>query len=134
MQYTDIGLRAIEPLYNSSFNEISVYAWPDQIQPATAILDNMLFQAEDIFDDFSIIDKYGTMIGDIEGQMVIFSWAAKPDTEDADESGEIQAMSWMACFYRNGLSWEIHLVSGSNEPEYPEADFKNMVDTFQILP
>ena len=92
----------------------------------------MLSQAINVFDNFSIVDKYGTMVGDIEGQMAIFSWTAKPNNQD-DESSDIQVISWMVCFYRNGLSWEIHLASGSDMPEYPEADFRQISDTFQVL-
>jgi hypothetical protein len=134
-QYTDIGLRAAAVPGTESLGEISVYIWPAAgTETATAILDYMLFQAEDIFPDYKLLDTASIMVGDMEGQAARFSWNASPDTSSGGSGDDVlPAISRIVCFRHNDLAWEIHVATDAASQAEAEDVFLNIIETFQIL-
>jgi hypothetical protein len=134
-RYTDVGFRLQQSPGDEGFSEISVYAWP--IEPAESsaalILDDLLDRADGIFSDFELLDQYSVMVGDMDGQVAVFSWTATPATYSSEsEAVTLPAVSRIVCLCHNDLAWEIHLAADSVAQD-AEAEFSHILDTFQIL-
>jgi hypothetical protein len=131
-RYTDIGLRPPQSENINGLNEISIYAWP--VDPAQAgavfILDDLLSRADSIFNDFEVLQRYSRMIGDMEGQVAIFSWTASANESTTDN---LPVISRMVCFFHGDLAWEIHVASDLLTQDQAEAEFNHILETFQIL-
>lgn len=131
-RYTDVGFSSPQVGGLPGLNEISIYAWPsaDSNETATLLLDSMLAQAETIFQDFKLSQRFSVMIGDMEGQGAIFSWSASANESTIDI---LPAVSRMVCFRHGDLAWEIHVASDTTAEAKAAADFQHIIDTFQIL-
>ena len=134
-RYTDVGLRVIHPQEINSMREISVYIWPvDPSASTVAILDDLLDRAENIFDDFMILEQYSTMIDDMEGQAAVFSWTASPATATIESEGKtLPLVSRIVCFRNQGLAWEIHVASDSGSQKKAADEFNHILKTFRLL-
>lgn len=134
-RYTDIGFRVQQSPGDEGFNEISVYAWPVEPTESSAalILEDLLDRAEGIFSDFELLDQYSVMVGDMDGQVAVFSWMDTPASDSLEsEAGTLAAVSRIVCFCHDDLAWEIHLASDSAAQD-AETEFSHILDTFQIL-
>jgi hypothetical protein len=133
-RYTDIGLSSPAVTGNPGLKEISVYAWLADSPSDTAalILNSMLAKGETIFPDFKLLQSFSVMIGDMEGQVIIFSWTASPAGGTGGEK-TLPAVSRMVCFYHGDLAWEVHVASDLATQDQAEAEFNHILETFQIL-
>jgi hypothetical protein len=131
-RYTDVGLSAPPAAGKPGLNEISVYAWPagPEDGSAAAILNGMLGRAGAIFTDFKVLERYSTMIGDIEGQAVTFTWTASANTTGA---APLPAVSNMVCFRHGDIAWEVHVASDAGAQDRADSEFHHILETFKIL-
>ena len=134
-KYLDIGLAYLPETDDPGLDEISVYAWyVEDNEPASVILDDLITTAGTVFRDFDLLETFSVMIGDMEGQGVIFSWTAYPDDSSVKATtGPLPAISRMVCFRHGDLAWEIHVASDIKSQVQAEVEFNHILETFQIL-
>lgn len=134
-RYLDIGLAYLPETDDPGLDEISVYAWyADDNEPASVILDDLITTAGTVFRDFDLLETFSVMIGDMEGQGVIFSWTAYPDDSSVEATTDpLPAISRMVCFRHGDLAWEIHVASDIKSQVQAEVEFNHILETFQIL-
>ena len=134
-KYLDIGLAYLPETDDPGLDEISVYAWyVEDNEPASVILDDLITTAGTVFRDFDLLETFSVMIGDMEGQGVIFSWTAYPDDSSVEATTDpLPAISRMVCFRHGDLAWEIHVASDIKSQVQAEVEFNHILETFQIL-